>query len=225
MRDIAIIGASYLQVPLIEKAREMGLTTHVFAWEAGDAGEKIADHFYPISITKKEAILEKCREIGISGITSIASDLAAVTVNYVAKKLVLPGNSEECALLSTNKHEMRMAFERGGDPSVKSILVKSADEIKDISIDYPIIVKPIDRSGSRGITKLYDESGLTGAIENAKEEGFIKAALIEEYASGNEYSVECVSYHGEHHFLSGFHQERLQVFSSAPAAKNPASLT
>ena len=202
MKDIAIIGASYLQVPLIEKAREMGLTTHVFAWEAGDVGEKIADHFYPISITKKEAILEKCREIGISGITSIASDLAAVTVNYVAKKLGLPGNSEECTLLSTNKHEMRMAFERGGDPSVKSILVKSADEIKDITIDYPIIVKPLDRSGSRGITKLYDESGLTGAIENAKEEGFIKAALIEEYASGNEYSVECISYHGEHHFLA-----------------------
>ena len=202
MKDIAIIGASYLQAPLIEKAREMGLTTHVFAWEAGDVGEKIADHFYPISITEKEAIYEKCREIGISGITSIASDLASVTVNFVAGKLSLPGNSLDCSLISTNKHEMREAFERGGDPSVKSVLVHSADEIKGISINYPVIVKPLDRSGSRGITKLYDEKGLSVAIENAKEEGFIKAALIEEYAPGNEYSVECISHHGEHHFLA-----------------------
>lgn len=202
MKDIAIIGASYLQAPLIEKAREMGLTTHVFAWEAGDVGEKIADHFYPISITEKEAIYEKCREIGISGITSIASDLASVTVNFVAGKLGLPGNSLVCSLISTNKHEMREAFERGGDPSVKSVLVHSADEIKGISINYPVIVKPLDRSGSRGITKLYDEKGLSVAIENAKEEGFIKAALIEEYASGKEFSIECISYHGEHHFLA-----------------------
>ena len=100
MKNIAIIGASYLQVPLIKKAKEMGLTTHVFAWEAGDPGERDADHFYPISITEKEKILEKCRGIGISGITSIASDLAAVTVNYVADSLGLPGNSMECALLS-----------------------------------------------------------------------------------------------------------------------------
>nr|MCR5212168.1 ATP-grasp domain-containing protein [Lachnospiraceae bacterium] len=202
MKDIAIIGASYLQVPLIEKAKEMGLITHVFAWEAGDPGEKAADHFYPISITEKEKILEKCREIGISGITSISSDLAAVTVNFVADALHLAGNSPQCALFSTNKHEMRMAFERGGDPSVKSILVKDTDDLKDISLSYPVIVKPLDRSGSRGITRLSDEKGLSAAIERAKEEGFIKAALVEEYARGEEYSVECISYHGTHQFLA-----------------------
>lgn len=202
MKNLAIIGASYLQVPLIKKARGMGFTTHVFAWEAGDPGENLADYFYPISITEKEAILEKCRGIGISGITSIASDLAAVTVNYVADAMGLPGNSLDCALRSTNKHEMRKAFERGGDPSVKSILVKSADEIRDVPLSYPIIVKPLDRSGSRGITKLYDENGLSDALENAMEEGFIKAALVEEYAKGKEYSVECISSHGEHHFLA-----------------------
>ena len=59
MDKIAIIGASYLQEPLIEKAKEMGLETHVFAWAAGDVGEKSADVFYPISIVEKEKILEK----------------------------------------------------------------------------------------------------------------------------------------------------------------------
>ncbi|MCF0186910.1 MAG: carbamoyl-phosphate synthase large subunit, partial [Bacteroidaceae bacterium] len=64
---LAIIGASELQNPLILKAKEMDIETHVFAWEAGAVGEKTADFFYPISIIEKEEILAKCREIGIDG--------------------------------------------------------------------------------------------------------------------------------------------------------------
>ena len=53
MKKLAIIGASYLQLPLIEKAKSMGIETHVFAWAANDVGETAADHFYPISIVEK----------------------------------------------------------------------------------------------------------------------------------------------------------------------------
>ena len=74
MKKLAIIGASYLQNPLILKAKAMGLETHVFAWAAGDVGETTADHFYPISIVEKEQILEQCRRIGIDGVCTIASD-------------------------------------------------------------------------------------------------------------------------------------------------------
>ena len=109
-KDIAIIGASYLQMPLIECARRMGYETHVFAWACGDEGENAADHFYPISIVEKEEILGKCRDIGVCGICSIASDLAAVTVNYVANKMGLICNSPECVLRSTNKYAMRQTF-------------------------------------------------------------------------------------------------------------------
>ena len=59
----------------------------------GDVGESAADYFYPISIVEKEQILEKCREIGVCGVCSIASDLAAIAVNYVANGLGLPCNS------------------------------------------------------------------------------------------------------------------------------------
>ena len=68
MKKLAIIGASYLQEPLIEKAKSMGIETHVFAWAAGDVGEKSADYFYPISIVEKDEILKRCREIGIDRI-------------------------------------------------------------------------------------------------------------------------------------------------------------
>ena len=201
-KHLAIIGASYLQLPLIEKAKEMGFTTHVFAWAANDVGEKAADYFYPISITEVDAITGKCKEIGICGICSIATDLGNYTVNYVANKLGLPGNSMECALMSTNKHLMRQAFERCGDPSPKSVMVDGTTDLSALQLDYPIIVKPTDRSGSRGIFKLENAEGLENAVRAALDAGFEKKALIEEFAEGQEYSVEGISFNGVHHILA-----------------------
>lgn len=202
MKKIAIIGASCWQLPLIRKAKEKGLQTHVFAWACDDVGEKEADFFYPISIIEKDDILNKCKEIGIDGICSIGSDLAAITVNYVAEKMNLVGNPTENVKACTNKHIMRKRFEANGDPSPKSIMVSSIDDIKNITFDYPLIVKPVDRSGSRGITKLDGLKGLESAINSAIEYSFAKNALVEEYATGQEYSVEYCSWNGSHHFLA-----------------------
>ncbi len=202
MKKLAIIGASYLQEPLIQKAKNRGIETHVFAWAANDVGEKSADYFYPISITEKEQILKKCEEIKVDGICTIASDLAAITVGYVAEHMGLIGNKMPSIEKSTNKHLMRECFELNGDPSPKSLLVRSVYDLDGINLDYPIIVKPVDRSGSRGITKLEDSDGLNEAIERAKEQGFEKCALVEEFATGQEYSVEYISWEGKHHFLA-----------------------
>ncbi|MBR4455203.1 MAG: ATP-grasp domain-containing protein [Solobacterium sp.] len=201
-RKLAIIGASYLQMPLIEAAKDMGFQTHVFAWRAGAPGETAADVFYPISITEKEEILDVCRTIGICGICSIGSDLAMGAVSYVADALGLPANSVEAAERAMNKHAMRRAFEKGGDPSARSRLVSNISDLDLKSLTYPVIVKPLDRSGSRGITKLMSEEGLEEAIEYAKEQGFEKKALVEDYIEGKEYSAECISYNGEHHLLA-----------------------
>lgn len=201
-QNLAIIGASYLQLPLIQKAKEMGFTTHVFAWAAGDVGESEADFFYPISIVEKEQVLNKCKQIGICGICTIASDLAAITVNYVACAMGLVGNSLEATARSTNKHLMRRVFEENGDPSPKSFLVDEKTDLSRLPLSYPIIVKPTDRSGSRGIYKLDSAEGLPAAVARALAESFEKKALVEEYAQGQEYSVEYISFHGEHHFLA-----------------------
>ena len=200
--NLAIIGASYLQLPLIKKAKEMGYITHVFAWAANDVGETEADFFYPISITDVDKITDKCREIGICGICSIATDLGNYAVNYVANQLGLPGNSMECTKMSTNKHLMREAFASNGDPSPQSILVDESTDLTQLQLAYPIIVKPTDRSGSRGIFKLESPDGLKNAVLSAISEGFEKKALVEEFVEGQEYSVESISYHGEHHILA-----------------------
>lgn len=203
MRKIAIIGASDFQNPLILKARELGYETHVFAWKDGSIGEKTADYFYPISITEKERILEECKRIGIDGITTIASDLATVTVNYVAQELKLPGNTMECNKKSTNKYEMRKAFKENGIPTLKFKKITSEQQIDLLSnMKYPLIVKPTDRSGSRAITKVMNVKQLKSAISRAIENSFEKAAIVEEFIEGQEYSAEGITFNGEHRFLT-----------------------
>lgn len=199
---IAIIGSNDFQNQLILKAKSMGLETHVFAWKCGDVGEQTADFFYPISITEKDKILDVCKKIQPVGIVSIGSDLASITVNYIAEKMGLVGNSTKSSVLSTNKHEMRMAFERAALPSPKSILLEDNKWERIAALKFPLIIKPTDRSGSRGIYKVNSKQEMDRAIERARKESFEKKVLVEEFVEGKEYSVESISYQGEHRILA-----------------------
>ena len=202
MEKVVIIGANSFQNPLILKAKQMGYETHVFAWKSGDIGEKTADYFYPISITEKEKILEECKKIKPKAVTSIGSDLAVLTVNYLADKLGLVGNDPENSVICTNKYEMRKAFQNSGVKVPKFKKVSNDKEIDLNEFDMPIIVKPTDRSGSRGVTLVNNKEELENAIKNATENSFEKKAIVEEFIRGDEYSCECISYQGRHNFLA-----------------------
>lgn len=202
-KRIAIIGASELQLPLIEKAKSMGLETHVFAWKIGDVGEKAADFFYPISIRECDTIIEICQQIQPSAVVSIASDLAAITVNKVANALKLPANPIETAIIATNKHEMRMAFQKAGLYTPAFMKVRAGDDLNPAKrMHLPLIVKPTDRSGSRGIFMISSFESLAQAVEASCNESFEKCAIIEEFIEGEEYSCECISQDGVHHCLA-----------------------
>ena len=178
MKKIVIIGANEFQNPLILKAKEMGYETHVFAWKEGAVGEKTADYFYPVSIVEKEKILEKCKEIKPNAVASIGSDLAGITVNYLARNLGLPCNSERNISISTNKYEMRKAFMEAGIPTPEFHVIDSGTDLEQIKkMKLPVIVKPTDRSGSRGIMKLESWDLLTEAIEAAREDSFEKRIM------------------------------------------------
>ena len=209
---LAVIGASHFQLPLIQRAQRMGCEVHAFAWECGDVGESAADAFHPISIVDTQAIVDECRHIGVDGVCTIASDLATVAVCHVADALGLPGNSLECMRVSTDKHLMREAFAMGGDPSPRSVPIDGRASEHIASFDpaehglaYPLIVKPADRSGSRGVTKLEDpgdRTALEDAMRAALDQSLCKQALIEEFAHGAEFSVEGMSWQGTHHILA-----------------------
>jgi biotin carboxylase len=202
MKKLAILGASYLQVPLINKANEMGLETHVFAWEDGAVGKALATHFYPISILDKYAILNKCKEIGVHGITTIATDIAMPTVNFIANKLNLVGNSLEATLISTDKYEMRKALSCKHIPCPRFGFYETNNFQNDEEFEFPLIVKPTDRSGSRGVTTLNSIDEANEAIIKALDNSINKRVIVEEFIkSDREFSVEFISYDGIHYPL------------------------
>ena len=201
IKKLAIIGASYLQLPLVEKAKEMGLETHCFAWEKGAVCKEIADFFYPVSIIEKEQILQKCEEIGINGICTIASDVAAPTVAYAAENMGLVGNSYESAVKANNKYLMRNAFISAGVPCPQYKMIKSVDEVRGFSGAFPLIVKPTDRSGSLGVSRVLNQQELESAVEKALDFSFKKEVMVEEFVEGREISVEFISYQGVHYPL------------------------
>ena len=203
MEKIVIIGANDFQNSLILKAKELGYETHVFAWQDGKKKKKTADVFYPISIVEKERIYEECVKIKPVAVVSIASDLASITVNYVARKLNLPCNDEACVRVTTNKYEMRKCLKENGI-SVPKFYKHFENEKIDYEnkISLPVIVKPTDRSGSRGITKITRYEDIEKAVERSVKDSFEKCAIVEEYIEGDEYSCEAISYNGKHRILA-----------------------
>lgn len=200
-KKLAIIGASYLQQPLVEKCKELGVYSICFAWEEGAVCKDLCDKFYPISTVDKDAILKVCQEEKIDGITTIASDVATLTVNYVAEKMKLVGNLDEFSKTATNKYSMRQCFVDNDVPSPKFTLVDDEDHYQITGFKFPLIVKPTDRSGSRGVEKVLDPVQLEEAIKRARKESFEHKAIIEEFVTGREISVESISYQGKHHIL------------------------
>ncbi len=204
-KKLAIIGASYLQLPLVKRAKEMGLYTICFAWEEGAVCKDVADVFYPVSIVEKEQILDICRQEQIDGICTIASDVAAPTVAYVAEQMGLVGNSYECALRANNKYLMRQAFSKANVPCPLYWCINDHSDIKHqtlhITHSFPLIVKPSDRSGSLGVMKVEKREDLLPAIKAAQGYSFKHEAMVEQFIEGREISVEFISYHGVHYPL------------------------
>lgn len=201
IKKLAIIGASYLQEPLVLKAKEMGLYTICFAWKDGATCAGLCDKFYPVSVVEKMEILRICKDEKIDGICTIASDVAAPTVAFVANAMNLVGNRYDAAARANNKYLMRNAFKESGVPCPLYKMVSSVEEAIDINWTYPLIVKPSDRSGSIGISKILSSEELLPAVEYAISVSFSKQAMVEEYIEGQEVSVEFISFQGKHYPL------------------------
>lgn len=185
----------------MKKAQELGYEVHCFSWKDGAVCADVADYFYPISIIEKEDILKECQRIGIDGITTIASDVAVITVNYVASHMGLISNPENFSEITTNKYKMRQCFADNHVPSPKFTLANARNNYSIEGFTFPLIVKPTDRSGSLGVEKVLDVCQLDKAIKRACKESFKHEAIIEEFVTGREISVESISFEGKHYVI------------------------
>lgn len=203
LKKIAVIGASYLQLPLVLKCKELGYKSICFAYLDGAVCKDYCDEFYEISILEKEKILAICEKLKIDAILTIASDVAVPTVNFIAHSLNLTSNPIESSLVCTDKNKMKDNLKKSCLPIANYIQISDKEELFKVQeLNYPLIVKPSDRSGSLGVTKITEESKLLEAFEIAHAYSLNKTVIIEEFIIGKEISVESISYKGQHYILA-----------------------
>lgn len=203
MKRLFIIGASILQLPAIQKAKELGYTVGVADYNAAAVGVAYADAFYNVSTNDPEGIYEAAKAFGADGIMTLATDMPMRSVSYACQRLGLPGISYDTAVKATDKAEMIRAFEKHGVACPWYRVVNSPAEALDIShkITYPCITKPTDSSGSRGIMLAHTPEELITAVAYSAENGRGGSVIIEEYMQGPEVSIEIIVWQGEVYIL------------------------
>lgn len=199
---LIILGTNEYQNPLIVRAKELGYETHVFGWKTGAIGETTADVYHNVNIMDYETLWSEVQKVDPCGVASIASELAMHPMNFLLRKMGIPCNSEETEKIATNKYLMRCAMRDGGVEGPKFLLIDGEldkEKIKDFT--YPLIVKPIDLSSSRGVMKINTEEELQAAVYYALDWSKEKKVILEEFIDGPEYSGESIAYDGKYKLL------------------------
>lgn len=201
-KKILILGASILQVPGIEKAKEMGLEVYVADMNPDAVGFDMCDEKLVISTIDIPEILEASKKNEIDAIMTLASDLPMRTVATVSREMGLVGITEDTALKATNKAVMRRCLKDNGVPVPEFFKVSGVDEYKEAIKNFKgaFVVKPADSSGSRGIY-LIEDADDTQLVEEAYAYSVQYSrcgdVVVEEFMKGSEVSVETLSLNGE----------------------------
>ncbi|MEF2782746.1 MAG: ATP-grasp domain-containing protein [Clostridium sp.] len=211
-KRILMLGANYYQTNAIITAKELGYYVITCDYLPNNPGHKYSDEYYNISTTDKEAVLNLAKKLNIDGIMSYASDVSASTVAYVAEKLNLPSNPLNSIEILTNKGKFRKFLIDNGFNAPKSKVFKENEF--DLAKKYiyenslPIMIKPVDSSGSKGITKLINYKDFKEAFEFALEFSNSKTIVIEDFIEreGNMLEMEGFIVNGEIKFYCAMDQ-------------------
>lgn len=187
-KSVLIFGVGPLQKSIIDRAKLMGLYT-VGIDPAADATCKYeVDAFEIVSGQDYEGTMTVAKKYQIDAIVTAATDKPLVMMARVAKELNLPFYSVETAQWSTDKFQMKERFELGGVPHAQGRLISKVEEAE--GLVFPVIVKPRDNSGSRGVKLCRNQEELKTSIEEALENSRLDSVLVEEFIEGPEYSIE-----------------------------------
>lgn len=183
MKKLMLLGGSAQQVIAIDTARRLGYETVLCDYLPDNPGRKHADHFYLVSTTDRQAVLEVAQAEKIDGIVAYASDPAAPTAAFVAEQLGLPGNPTRSVETLCNKDLFRCFLAENGFHAPQAGGYASEEAaLADLSrFSLPVIIKPVDSSGSKGATVLRDWAGVRQAISFAFSFSRCKRIIVEEF--------------------------------------------
>ncbi len=200
-KKIMFLGGIYYSVPAIEVAHKHGYHVITIDNIPENIAHKYSDEFHPVSIVDKDAILRLAQQLEIDGIVSYGVDPGVTTAAYVAEKMGLPFQcSYESACILQNKSLFRQFLKENGFnvPNAKGFTnYQEALEFKDY-FNWPVIVKPVDSAGSKGVSKVENINELEKAVDLAIKTSLSNRFIVEDYLelSGFQSSADCFTVNG-----------------------------
>ena len=194
-KSILVFGVGELQQSIISRAKKMnmyvvGIDPCEDAYCKGDC-----DAFEVVGGQDFNGTIDVAKKYKVSAIVTAATDKPLVMMARVAEELHLPFFSQETAEWSTDKFQMKHRFLEGGVPCARGRLILNSEEAQDLN--FPLICKPRDNSGSRGVKLCRSLSELDSCIKEALEVSKLDTVLVEEFIEGREFSIESLHYDGK----------------------------
>ena len=197
MKKILLLGGSLYLLPVIEEAHRLGLYVITCDYLPDNIAHKYSDKYVNVSIIEKDLVLKKAIELNIDGIMSFACDPGVVTAAYVAEKMNLPsaGSLEAISVLQ-NKGKFRSFLRDNGFnvPNFKVYKDANAPLLESDFFQWPVIVKPTDSAGSKGVKRVDSKDCLREAIDNAIINSKSGEFIIEDFLEQKGYSSDCDSF-------------------------------
>ncbi|MCI9613782.1 MAG: ATP-grasp domain-containing protein [Dorea sp.] len=211
-KRLLILGASDFQLPAILEAKKMGIYVGAADINPQAAGIPYADEFFRVSTIDEKGVLEAAKEFRAEGIITLCTDMPVRALAYVCEEMGLVGLDYESAIRSTDKGAMIRAFEKNDVEHPGYMVVSEAEDYRnghtgkiitqiEEKLKYPLITKPTDNSGSRGIMLVENREQLSYAIQYSSMNGRNGDIIIEEYMRGPEVSVEMIVMDGIAHVI------------------------
>ncbi len=220
MKKLMILGGSKYIIPLIKKAHDLGIYVITCDYLPNNYAHKYSDEYCNVSVIEKDRVLDKAKELKINGITSFACDAGVVTAAYVAEKMGLPscGPYKSVCILQ-NKGSFRKFLSDNGFNVPMARSFTSVEEAKNIVniFNWPVIVKPTDSAGSKGVSKVESVKELDAAVDNALKYSHNNEFIIEDYITQHGFASDSDSFSvdGELKFIS-FSSQRFDLKANNP---------
>ena len=192
-KKIMLLGGNYYQMTATKAARDLGFHVVSVDYLPDNPAHKFADEYHNISTLDREAVLALARELQIDGIVSYASDVSAPTAAYVAEAMGLPTNPLSAVEILTQKDRMRTFLESHGFLTPRGAGF-DADRYDDAfaffrSIKKPAMVKPVDASGSKGVSKIFSDDEFRAAWDEAMAYTHCGKGIVEEFIQRDGYQI------------------------------------
>lgn len=197
MKKLMLLGGMRYLVPVIEAAHKLGVYVITCDYLPNNIAHKYSDEYCNVSILEKDKVLEKAKELKIDGILSFACDPGVVTAAYVAEKMGLPssGPYESVEILQNKGKFRKFLTENNFNVPVAKQYTDIETALNDTEMfNWPVIVKPTDSAGSKGVTKVEEKYKLKDAINYALKFSHSNEFIIEDFLEKVGDSSDCDSF-------------------------------